>query len=253
VPLAILVLPLACVSYVWSWIPENASQLENRRLKVLRDIFSKLNGDRSNVESISKEELRAHWTKTTGLTGGLKHTQRFVDEKWNEIDVDGDGKVSISEFMNAVGVGEAWETSGKEDIGVAFMHKPLQTLLMAHPKLLLKVGLMQAFTTIMLIAWFGGVYYGHESWSSASKALYAELPSLTAHLALSWPTLAFSVSFKLPTLDWPSTTLLFVSLGVVGAEYLQKLFAWMDLTLGDKQAKVQTAMAFATALIHHLG
>jgi hypothetical protein len=102
---------------------------------------------------------------------------------------------------------------------------------MAHPKLLLKVGLMQAFTTIMLIAWFGGVYYGHESWSSASKALY----------------------IKLPTLDWPSTTLLFVSLGVIGAEYLQKLFAWMDLQLGDKQANIQTAMALATALIHHLG
>jgi hypothetical protein len=143
--------------------------------------------------------------------------------------------------------------SEKEDIVVSFMHKPLQKLLMAHPKLLLKVGLMQAFTTIMLIAWFGGVYYGHESWSSASKALYAELPSLTAHLALSWPTLAFSISFKLPTLDWPSTTLLFVSLGVIGAEYLQKLFAWMDLKLGDKQAKVQTAMALATALIHNLG
>ena len=106
---------------------------------------------------------------------------------------------------------------------------------------------------MILIAWFGGVYYGHESWSSASKALYTELPSLTAHLSLSLPTLAFSVSFTPPTLDWPSTTLFFVSFGVICAEYLQKLFAWVDLKLGDKQAEVETSTTLATALIHSLG
>jgi hypothetical protein len=249
VPLVILVMPLKLVSLMWGWIP-SVSQLENRRLKMLRDIFSKMNGSHSNVDSISKEELRAHWTKTTGLSGGVNHAQRFIDEKWDDIDEDGDGRVSISEFMNAVGVGEEWETSDKENLHpMKFMHEPLQKLLMAHPKLLLKVGLMQAFTTMMLIAWFGGVYYGHESWSSASKALYTELPSLTASL----PTLAFSVSFTLPTLDWPSTTLFFVSFGVICAEYLQKLFAWMDLKLGDKQAEVETSTTLATALIHSLG
>jgi hypothetical protein len=258
VPLLTLVLPLKIVSLVWSCIPESsASQLENKRLKLLRDIFSKLNGNRSDVESISKEELRAHLSKITGLTRGLKQAQRFVDEKWDEIDEDGDGKVSISEFMNAVGVGEEWGTADKENLlPMKFVQEPLQKLLMAHPKLLLKVGLMQAFTTIMLIAWFGGVYYGQESWSSASNALYAALPSFTIDLALSLPTLTFSLSFALPTVDWPSTTLLFVSFGVMGAEYLQKLFAWMDLKLGDrdKQAKkVQTAITFATALIHNLG
>ena len=249
VPLVILVMPLKLVSLMWGWIP-SVSQLENRRLKMLRDIFSKMNGSHSNVDSISKEELRAHWTKTTGLSGGVNHAQRFIDENWDDIDEDGDGRVSISEFMNAVGVGEEWETSDKENLHpMKFMHEPLQKLLMAHPKLLLKVGLMQAFTTMMLIAWFGGVYYGHESWSSASKALYTELPSLTASL----PTLAFSVSFTLPTLDWPSTTLFFVSFGVICAEYLQKLFAWMDLKLGDKQAEVETSTTLATALIHSLG
>jgi hypothetical protein len=259
VPLALLVLPLACVSYVWSWIPENVSQLENRRLKKLRDIFSKLNGDRSNVESISKEELRAHWTKTTGQTRDLPHAQRFIDEKWDEIDVDGDGKVSISEFMNAVGVGEAWEMSDKEDSVVSFAEVSLAKLLgslAAYPSLWIKVGLMQAFVMIMLIAWFGGVYYGHESWSSASEAIYAELSSLTAHIALSWPTLAFSASFKLPTLNWPSTTLLFVSLGTIFAEYLQKFFARMDLVLGDRERQgktVQTALTFATTLVYNLG
>jgi hypothetical protein len=112
----------------------------------------------------------------------------------------------------------------------------------------------------MLIAWFGGVYYGQEPWSSASKALYTELPSFTIDLALSTlPMLTFSLSslgFALPTLDWPSSTLLFVSFGVIGAEYLQKLFAWMDLKLGDSEnqaKKVQTAITFATALIHNLG
>ena len=249
VPLVILVMPLKLVSLMWGWIP-SVSQLENRRLKMLRDIFSKMNGSHSNVDSISKEELRAHWTKTTGLSGGVNRAQRFIDENWDDIDEDGDGRVSISEFMNAVGVGEEWKTSDKENLHpMKFMHEPLQKLLMAHPKLLLKVGLMQAFTTMMLIAWFGGVYYGHESWSSASKALYTELPSLTASL----PTLAFSVSFTLPTLDWPSTTLFFVSFGVICAEYLQKLFAWMDLKLGDKQAEVETSTALATALIHSLG
>ena len=249
VPLVILVMPLKLVSLMWGWIP-SVSQLENRRLKMLRDIFSKMNGSHSNVDSISKEELRAHWTKTTGLSGGVNHAQRFIDEKWDDIDEDGDGRMSISEFMNAVGVGEEWETSDKENLHpMKFMHEPLQKLLMAHPKLLLKVGLMQAFTTMMLIAWFGGVYYGDESWSSASKALYTELPSLTASL----PTLAFSVSFTLPTLDWPSTTLFFVSFGVICAEYLQKLFAWMDLKLGDKEAEVETSTTLATALIHSLG
>jgi hypothetical protein len=252
VPLVILVMPLKLVSLMWGWIP-SVSQLENRRLKMLRDIFSKMNGSHSNVDSISKEELRAHWTKTTGLSGGVNRAQRFIDENWDDIDEDGDGRVSISEFMNAVGVGEEWETSDKENLHpMKFMHEPLQKLLMAHPKLLLKVGLMQAFTTMMLIAWFGGVYYegsSNESWSSASKALYTELPSLTASL----PTLAFSVSFTLPTLDWPSTTLFFVSFGVICAEYLQKLFAWMDLKLGDKQAEVETSTTLATALIHSLG
>jgi hypothetical protein len=34
---------------------------------------------------------------------------------------------------------------------------------------------------------------------------------------------------------------------------LQKLFAWMDLKLGDKQAEVETSTTLATALIHSLG
>jgi hypothetical protein len=258
VPMIVLVLPLQLVSSIWSFIPDSAAQLKNKRLMMLRDIFSKLSGDGSKVESISKEELQAHWTKTTGLTTNSTRVHEFVDKEWDKFDQNHDGKVSISEFMAALGVGKEWEMSDKENIlmPTKFMQKPLHKLLMAHPKLLLKVGLMQAFTTIMLIAWFGGVYYGHESWSSASKALYAELPSFAVHLALSLPTLTFSLSFALPTLDWPSTTLLFVSFGVICAEYLQKLFAWMDLKFGDssdKQGMIQTVGTFATALIHNLG
>ena len=49
-------------------------------------------------------------------------------------------------------------------------NKSVLALLTGEPRLLLKVGLMQAFTTMMLMAWFGGVYYGQESWSSAAAA-----------------------------------------------------------------------------------
>ena len=117
----------------------------------------------------------------------------------------------------------------------------------------MQVGLMQAFTTVMLIAWFAGVYHGHESWSSASTALYEGLPSLVMDLVVSWPTLAFSVSFKLPTLNWPSTTLFFVSIGFVGAEYFQMLMAWLDKKLGDTPGKLHGLTAFAVNIIHALG
>jgi hypothetical protein len=145
--------------------------------------------------------------------------------------------------------------SGEVALPVAMMDKPLQILLTAQPKLLLKVGLMQAFTTIMIIAWFAGVYYGHESWSTATKALalFTGLPSLVVDLAVAWPSLAFSASFKLPTLDWPSTTLCFVSIGLIGAEYFQKAVAWLDKKLGDRPEKMHILTEFAVSLIHVLG
>jgi hypothetical protein len=259
VPLLILVLPLALISWIWGLIPDSVAHLENRRLNALHAVFSRLNGDGHNIHSISKDELHHHWERTTGHTAERStHVQRFINKLWDKLDKNKDGKVTIDELMNVAGVGKQWQTSAKESpLPTLTVDKPLQELLMAHPKLLLKVGLMQAFTTAMLIAWFGGVYHGRESWSSASKALYEELPSLAMHLAISWPRLAFSVSFKLPTLDWPSTALLVASLGFLAAEYLQKAIAWMDRKLKDKSNKAQGLITYtvdrAITLIHNLG
>jgi len=180
--------------------------------------------------------------------------------------VDGDAKQEDNEDQKASSSGNDGQTesifqwqresvavSGDVALPVAMMGKPLQVLLTAQPKLLLKVGLMQAFTTIMIIAWFAGVYYGHESWSSATKALFTGLPSLMIDLAVAWPSLAFSASFKLPTLDWPSTTLCFVSIGLIGAEYFQKAVAWLDKKLGDRAEKMHIVTAYAVGLIQVLG
>jgi hypothetical protein len=50
-----------------------------------------------------------------------------------------------------------------EDMGVKLKKDStsgVEELLRKEPLLLLKIGLMQAFTTMMLLAWFGDVYYG---------------------------------------------------------------------------------------------
>ena len=54
--------------------------------------------------------------------------------------------------------------------------KRTMALLMDQPKLLLKVGLMQAFTTLICMGWFGRVYYGQQSWMSAVSERSMMLP-----------------------------------------------------------------------------
>jgi hypothetical protein len=290
VPMLVLVLPLALVSWLWGFLPVNAAQLQIKRINVLQKTFERIDTDKNGT--ITKEELQHHW----GVSGDRSTpVSLFVNRLWRKLDKDSDsdGEVHIDEFMAAAGVSEEYKllvgkepainagvekgdsldgdakqeddeecedqnaslvaVSGEVGLPVAMMDKPLQILLTAQPKLLLKVGLMQAFTTIMIIAWFAGVYYGHESWSTATKALFSGLPPLVIDLAVAWPSLAFSASFKLPTLDWPSTTLCFVSIGLIGAEYFQKAVAWLDKKLGDRAEKMHILTAYAVGLIHILG
>ena len=138
VPLLILVLPLALISWIWGLIPDSVAHLENRRLTVLHAVFSRLNGDGHNIHSISKDELHHHWERTTGHTAERStHVQHFINKLWDKLDKNKDGKVTIDEFINAAGVGKQWQTSAKESpLPTLTVDKPLQELLMAHPKLL---------------------------------------------------------------------------------------------------------------------
>jgi hypothetical protein len=108
----------------------------------------------------------------------------------------------------------------------------VEELLHRNPELLLKVGLMQAFTTMMLVAWFGGVYYGtSETWTQLQTQLLSDclrivkqLPAML-HVTLRWPT--FSFTFKL------SFYIFACSIGMIFIEYVLKAVAWLDSQLGD--------------------
>ena len=96
-------------------------------------------------------------------------------------------------------------------------------LLMEQPRLLLKVGLMQAFTTLICMGWFGQVYYGSQSWLSSASEIYEAAPSIVVGLPgllLEWPSFVFQMSWL--SINWPSKWVLAVSLGVLSVEYLQE-------------------------------
>lgn len=249
VPMIVLVLPLYLISRAWGCVPDDVAELKKRKLLVLSKYFDKI--DKDNSKAISREELHAFYGTTV--------PRAVIERIFDKLDSNNDNDVSKPEFMTAAGLGKEWEahaaaeTNGGVDSDSILSYKSVLTLLTGEPRLLLKVGLMQAFTTMMLMAWFGGVYYGQESWSSAASAMYAQLPPLTMHLALSWPQLVFSLSFQLPTLHWPSTILCFVSFGLLGIEYFQKLVAWIDRRLGDVPGVNDAAIAFALGLIGSLG
>jgi hypothetical protein len=108
----------------------------------------------------------------------------------------------------------------------------VEELLHRKPELLLKIGLMQAFTTMMLVAWFGGVYYGpSETWTQLQTQLLSDclrivelLPAML-HVTLRWPT--FSFTFEL------SFYIFACSIGMIMIEYVLKAVAWLDSKLGD--------------------
>ena len=163
VPVAILVLPLCLISWVWSCVPDDAAELKTRRLLALKKYFDKIDKDKSG--KLSKKELRAYFRVSASFLP--------IERMWHKLDSNDDDEVTIAEFMAAAGLREEWEAheekvaSGGDEKNSS--HKSVLSLLTAEPRLLLKVGLMQAFTTMMLMAWFGGVYYGQESWSSAAR------------------------------------------------------------------------------------
>jgi hypothetical protein len=107
----------------------------------------------------------------------------------------------------------------------------VEELLHKEPLLLLKIGLMQTFTTVMLLSWFGGVYYGGETWTTASKILASDVSRMIAalpamlYVSFQWPT--FSINFEI------SFYLFACSIGMLVVEYILKFVAWLDNKLGD--------------------
>jgi hypothetical protein len=126
-------------------------------------------------------------------------------------------------------------------------------LLRKHPLLMLKVGIVQLFTTAILLAWFAGVYYGEESWSSASEALWSAsipkvvltLPSLVFEVTFQWPR--FSVDFEI------SFYLLVCSVGLLGVEFLLKVVQWGDMLLGDRYKTLSYATQYTVFTVRSLG
>ena len=93
-----------------------------------------------NNHTINKDELHHYWR--TAAKSSLTH--RFVENIWTKLDKDVNSEITIDEFMAAAGVGKEWKLASasidkEADIAVQMSVKPLQTLLMAQPKLLLKV------------------------------------------------------------------------------------------------------------------
>jgi hypothetical protein len=119
---------LGLLSWLWKFLPDDAAQLQNKRLNVLRKTFHQIDID--DNQTINKDELHHYWM-TAGAQSSVRH--RFVEKLWTKLDKDDNSEITIEEFMTAAGVGK------DTDIAVRMSVKPLQTLLMAHPKLLLKV------------------------------------------------------------------------------------------------------------------
>jgi hypothetical protein len=107
----------------------------------------------------------------------------------------------------------------------------VEELLRKEPLLLLKIGLMQAFTTMMLLAWFGDVYYGGDTWTSTGEALVSNaahiIASLPATLRVSFQWPSFSVTFEV------SFYLFACSVGMLAVEYILKFVGWLDRWVGD--------------------
>jgi len=121
-------------------LPDDAAQLQNKRLNVLQKTFHHI--DMDNNHTINKDELHHYWR--TAAKSSLRH--RFVEKIWTKLDKDdnSNSEMTIDEFMAAAGVGKEWKLASasidkEADIAVQMSVKPLQTLLMAQPKLLLKV------------------------------------------------------------------------------------------------------------------
>jgi hypothetical protein len=153
VPMVALVLPLGIISWIWSLIPDNVAQLRTERLLALQKMLKKIDAD--DDHSLSKEELRCYWSRAT--RGASDHSSASIEKMWEKLDQDHDGHVTVDEFMTAAGVGKEWKVAtedGKTPVVKKTVDRSVEFLLTAEPRLLLKIGLMQAFTTILLIAWF---------------------------------------------------------------------------------------------------
>jgi hypothetical protein len=108
-------------------------------------------------------------------------------------------------------------------------------LLVAEPKLLLKVGMMQTMTTMICMGWFGGVYYGSQSWLDAVQEVFRAVPSFAVgfpKLLVEWPNFFFKFSWW--QIQWPSKYVLVASLAAIGMELWLKGFQAFSKWQGDR-------------------
>jgi hypothetical protein len=176
------------------------------------------------IMSLLSQKLRSMFASTKPAG-----TQRVGKEEGTE-----DGRVEAEGGSG----GEGGDSVSKQGGGAEEM-TGVEELLRKEPLLLLKIGLMQAFTTMMLLAWFGGVYYSSETWTAASETLASDslriIVALPAMLCVSfqWPT--FSINFEI------SFYLFACSIGMLVVEYILKVIAWLDSKLGDSIPGLHTS------------